>query len=68
MRGLPSGAGGWQDQIVRANVFIRQRGQRAVKIIRGVVDHQHLDARVSRLRLMTRIQLVGTFIDNPLFP
>ena len=56
-----------RDQIVRADVLIRQRGQRAVKIVRGVVDHQHLDARVSRLRLMTRIQLVGAFVDDPFF-
>ncbi len=56
-----------RDQIVRADVFIRQRGQRAVKIIRGVVKNQHFYARIRRLGLMARIQLVGTFIDNPFF-
>ncbi len=43
--------GGTQDQIMRADLLIGQCCRRAVKIICGVVDHQHFNARIRRLRL-----------------
>lgn len=52
---------------MRADIFVRQRRQRGVKVIRCVVDHQHLDAWISRLRLMARVELVSVFVDNPFF-
>jgi hypothetical protein len=56
-----------RDQIVRADLVIRQRRQRNVKIIGGVVNHQHFDARIGRLRRMARIQLIAIAIDNAFF-
>ena len=55
------------DEIVRADVFIGQGRKRGVEIIGGVMDHQHLYARVGRLRLMARIKFVRAFINNALF-
>lgn len=31
------------------------------------MDHQHFDARISRLRRVARIQLIAVAIDNALF-
>ena len=52
---------------MRADVFIRQRYQRAIEVIRRIVDHQHFDAGIRRLRLMTGIELVAFSVNNPLF-
>ncbi len=56
-----------RDQIVGADVFIGQGGERAVEVVGGIVDHQHLDTRVGRLGLPSGIQLIGTFIHDAFF-
>ncbi|GDE06121.1 hypothetical protein HmCmsJML288_03442 [Escherichia coli] len=56
-----------RDQIMRADLLIGQCRQRAIKIICGVVDHQHFNARIRRLRLASGIKLISLFLDNAFF-
>ncbi|SRN48167.1 Uncharacterised protein [Shigella flexneri] len=52
---------------MRADLLISQCRQRAIKIICGVVDHQHFNARIRRLRLVSGIKLISLFLDNAFF-